>query len=130
MRDPMTESPRRAERFDVGLPVHLAPGGAATVVNLSTTGVLVTSPHPAQVGQELTVSLPWNTQLLQLPGRVVRCALHYAGEGRTEWRDPEGYRVAIEFVDPDTHTATTLEALVQHAARHQHATRQPPVDGV
>jgi hypothetical protein len=91
------------------------------MVNLSATGILVDVATPAQVGERLDVMLPWQNQVLQLFGRVVRCSPHYRSDGHMEWRDPESYRIAIEFIHQDTHTATTLSGLLRHAAAFRQA---------
>ena len=108
--------PRRAERVELGLLVQLVPGGAGTLVNLSATGALVEVAAPAQLGDRLSVTLPWQNQVLQLFGRVVRCSPQYTSNGHLEWQDPDSYRVAIEFIDQDSNAALSLTRFMRHTA--------------
>jgi hypothetical protein len=99
---------------------------------MSVTGVLVAMTAPAPEGQHVKVLMPWNVQALELSGVIVRCVAQYTAGARTEWCEPEHYRIAISFSGVDTHTATNLERLMRQAAGLPRAevTSRTPTRGV
>jgi len=95
---------RKAQRFDLSLPIELATDGAgksSVTKNLSSCGVLFTSDAHMPPGEPIQYSISLPTGLLICVGKVIRSEKHAPKVGGKS----KGFRVAAtmeryEFVRP------------------------------
>jgi hypothetical protein len=106
------ESGRQQARAAVDLEVAFEEGGRqlfTPAVNLSVSGVLLSSDQPPAIGSyvQVVLSLPPTGVFVRLQGDVVR---------HTSPNAPSGFAVAFRAVD--RRTATELESFVAQARQH------------
>jgi len=116
---------RRAPRLDAGeaglnKEVKLSPGGAAELLNVSETGLLVESKTRLSTGAKVLITLT-GREPKRLAGRVVRCqvcAIHRDGTMT--------YQTALALDQPAGLEHTVVEsAAVAAAVRDTEAPREP-----
>ncbi len=70
----------------------------ARTLNVSEKGILLETPTPFDIGQELEITIGLENDLVEVRGRILRCAK----------TDGEGYNSGVEFLEISPNEMVTL----------------------